>query len=81
VEGYILNILGGAWCAEINCRVTGQGKAVWLTNVPDYLDRRDCFKKSRWEGHRFIITDNLGAEVVLLDQDNEKNNKYVFKFE
>jgi len=38
-----------------------------LTNKPDYLDRRDYFKKSRWEENTFIIANRLGVEVASID--------------
>lgn len=66
---------GEAWCVEIQCGSSAQTSRVeWLTNKPDYLDRRDYFKKSRWEENKFIITNKLGVEVVTIDVDTYELN-------
>ncbi|MBE5990890.1 MAG: hypothetical protein E7247_00675 [Paenibacillaceae bacterium] len=62
--------VGEAWCVQIKCGNSDQTKIQWLANIPDYLDRRDYFKKSRWEENKFIITNKLGAEVALVDVDD-----------
>lgn len=59
--------VGEAWCVEIKYGNSDQTKIKWLSDKPDYLDRRDYFKKSRWEENKFILTDKLGAEVALID--------------
>jgi hypothetical protein len=62
--------VGEAWCVELKCDNSDQTKIKWLSDIPDYLDRRDYFKKSRWEDNKFIITDKLGTEVALIDIDD-----------
>ena len=52
---------------EILCGNSTQTRVEWLTNKPDYLDRRDYFKKSRWEENTFIIANRLGVEVASID--------------
>lgn len=59
--------LGESWCAEVKYDSSGKNMIKWLTNKPDYLDRRDYFKKSRWEENKFIITNKLGVEVALIE--------------
>lgn len=62
--------VGEAWCVEIKYGSSDQTKIKWLGNKPDYLDRRDFLKKSKWEETKFIITNKLGVEVVLIDVDS-----------
>jgi len=58
---------GEAWCVELENGISGQTRVEWLTSKSDYLDRRDYFKKSKWEENKFIITNKLGVEVVSIE--------------
>lgn len=59
--------LGEAWCVEIHSGTSSQTRVEWLTSRPDYLDRRDYFKKSKWEDNKFVLTDRLGADIAAIN--------------
>ncbi|MEN1990397.1 hypothetical protein [Paenibacillus hubeiensis] len=60
-------VSGEVWCVEIENGISGQTRVEWLTSKPNYLDRRDYFKKSKWEENKFIITNRLGVEVFSIE--------------
>lgn len=62
--------VGEAWCVEVKYGNSHMTKMKWLTDVPDYLDRTDFFKGSRWEENKFILSNNLGKDIAIIDVDN-----------
>lgn len=64
---------GEAWCVELENGISGETRVEWLTGKPDYLDRRDYFKKSKWEENKFIITNRLGVEVFSIEVGMEES--------
>lgn len=64
---------GEAWCVELENGISGQTRVEWLTGKPDYLDRRDYLKKSKWEENKFIITNRLGIEVFSIEVGMEES--------
>ncbi|MMZ68730.1 hypothetical protein D1872_314520 [compost metagenome] len=58
---------------ELENGISGQTRVECLTSKPDYLDRRDYFKKSKWEENKFIITNRLGVEVFSIEVGMEES--------
>ncbi|WP_145046558.1 hypothetical protein [Paenibacillus xylanexedens] len=64
-------VFGEVWCVELENGLSGKTRVEWLTSKPDYLDRRDYFKKSKWEENKFIITNKLCIEVSSIESGKE----------
>lgn len=57
--------IGEAWRLQVT-KKGGEDYTTWITAVPDYLDRTDFFKKSKWEEDIFQIEDNLGVQTFSI---------------
>lgn len=58
---------GESWLCEVVDLKGVVVHAVWMSKSPDYLDRRDFFKKSEWSGETFRVQTNLGYLAFELD--------------
>ncbi|WP_058487059.1 hypothetical protein, partial [Defluviitalea phaphyphila] len=63
--------VGEAWYVKISSLGKNKiSKIKWITDKPCYLNRTGKFRKSKWEGTKFIITNRLGEEVIGIDINN-----------
>ena len=57
----ILNAnVGEAWRCTIIDKSVSTETEMWMTEVPDYLDRTDYYKRAEVKGNVYMIFDNLG---------------------
>ncbi|WP_058486941.1 hypothetical protein, partial [Defluviitalea phaphyphila] len=72
--------VGEAWYVKISSSGKNKiSKIKWITDKPDYLNRTRQFHKSRWEGTKFIISDDIGIDECCIDINNledETNDTY-----
>jgi hypothetical protein len=58
----ILNAnVGEAWRCTIIDKSVSTETEMWMTEVPDYLDRTDYYKRAEVKGNVYMIFDNLGC--------------------
>ncbi|MPQ31646.1 hypothetical protein E4V42_09360 [Clostridium estertheticum] len=63
VYRYLNKELGEAWCVEIVSKDSKESYVEWITEKPSYLNRKDFFKKSIWQGEEFLIYNRLDKLV------------------